>query len=65
MLTSWNSIIVKLRSITQTVLHPLFAPQMQPRRIPIPVETNPRHRLPDRSHPNAYSRIQPPSTTQL
>jgi hypothetical protein len=65
MLEFSNSLIIRGRSIIVAILQPFSFRVMQPQRIPIPVETAPRHRMPNGSHPNAYSRIHPPSTTQL
>lgn len=59
---NWNTVLKRiaaaLRNLTERIA-------IQPRPVPLPVRPTPDHYLSQRSLPADYSRIQPPSTTQL
>lgn len=65
MLEYRNRLIMKARSTLATLLHSFLLPIIEPCRVPIPVKANPEYRTPDRPRERAYSKIHPPSTTQL
>ena len=65
MLQYWNSLAMHVRSSLATILQSLLLPAIQPRRIPVRVKASPGYHVPDASRERAYSRIHPPSTTQL
>ncbi len=65
---TWNTIVVKLRRFGEVVrsdAQQAFFPAPRPRGVLVPVRSRPERSMPSRSQPTDYSRIQPPSTTQL
>lgn len=65
MLQYWNNLVMHVRSSLAAILQSLLLPAIHPHSIPVRVKASPGYRLPDTSGERAYSRIQPPSTTQL